>query len=164
MPQENVESFEGFLDAFNRRDAEAIVEVVDSAVEWRPAAPVALGGEATVYRGHAGVSDGLRDLHGSFAELQIGIPSFRRWAIWLSESAASAHAGRGAEPLARRIQRGKKAGRRRRHRRRRQRARSGSRGSQSNEAARGPTPTARRLGGRASKSPGPRTRCTAPGS
>ena len=26
-----------------------------------------------MYRGHAGVSDGLRDLHGSFAELQIEI-------------------------------------------------------------------------------------------
>ena len=73
MSQENAESFNGFIDAFNRRDAEAIVEVVDAAVEWRPAAPVALGGEATVYRGHAGVSDGLRDLHGSFAELQIEI-------------------------------------------------------------------------------------------
>jgi ketosteroid isomerase-like protein len=73
MSQENAESFKGFIDGFNRRDAEAIVEVVDSAVEWRPAAPVALGGEATVYRGHTGVSDGLRDLHGSFAELQIEI-------------------------------------------------------------------------------------------
>jgi ketosteroid isomerase-like protein len=73
MSQENAESFKGFVGAFNRRDAEAIVEVVDSAVEWRPAAPVALGGEATVYRGHTGVADGLRDLHGSFAELQIEI-------------------------------------------------------------------------------------------
>jgi ketosteroid isomerase-like protein len=73
MSQENAESFKGFIDAFNRRDAEAIVEVVDSSVEWRPAAPVALGGEATVYRGLAGVADGLRDLHGSFAELQIEI-------------------------------------------------------------------------------------------
>src|SRR5262249_22811170 len=59
--------------AFNRRDAKAIVEVVDPAVEWRPAAPVALGGEATVYRGHAGVVDGLWDLHGAFAALQIEI-------------------------------------------------------------------------------------------
>ena len=73
MSQENAESFKGFIDAFNRRDTEAIIEVVDSAVEWRPAAPVALGGEATVYRGHAGVSDGLRGLHASFAELQIEI-------------------------------------------------------------------------------------------
>lgn len=77
MPQENAESFKGFIDAFNRRDAKAIVEVVDTAVEWRPAAPVALGGGDTVYRGHTGVLEGLRDLHGAFAELQIEISELR---------------------------------------------------------------------------------------
>jgi hypothetical protein len=55
MSQENVEAFKRFLDAFNRRDVEAMLEEVDAGVEWRPAAPVALGGEATVYRGHAGI-------------------------------------------------------------------------------------------------------------
>ena len=73
MLQENVEAFKRFMDGFNRRDVEAILEEVDTGVEWRPAAPVALGGEATVYRGHAGIPDGLRDLHDSFAELQIEI-------------------------------------------------------------------------------------------
>jgi SnoaL-like protein len=65
------------VDAFNRRDVEAVVEVVDAGVEWRPAAPVALGGEATVYRGHTGISEGLRDLHDSFAELQIEVSAFQ---------------------------------------------------------------------------------------
>ncbi len=31
MSRENAESFKGFIDAFNRRDAEAMVKVVDSA-------------------------------------------------------------------------------------------------------------------------------------
>jgi ketosteroid isomerase-like protein len=77
MSQQNVETFKRFVDAFNRRDVEAIVEVVDAGVEWRPAAPVALGGEATVYRGHTGISEGLRDLHDSFAELQIEVSAFQ---------------------------------------------------------------------------------------
>ncbi len=77
MSQENVETFKRFVDAFNCRDAEAMVEVVDAGVEWRPAAPVALGGEATVYRGHPGISEGLRDLHDSFAEVQIEVSEFR---------------------------------------------------------------------------------------
>ena len=77
MSQEDVETFRRFVDAFNRRDVAAIVEVVDAEVEWRPAAPVALGGEAAVYRGHPGISEGLRDLHDSFAELQIEVSEFQ---------------------------------------------------------------------------------------
>ncbi len=77
MSEENVEIFKRFVDAFNCRDVEAIVEVVDAGVEWRPAAAVAMGGEATVYRGHSGISEGLRDLHDSFAELQIEVFEFQ---------------------------------------------------------------------------------------
>ena len=73
LSQENVEAFKRFMDGFNRRNVEAMLEEVDAGVEWRPAAPVALGGGATVYRGHAGIPDGIRDLHDSFAELQIEI-------------------------------------------------------------------------------------------
>jgi hypothetical protein len=70
VAQENVEAFKRFVVAFNRRDVDAIIEEVDPGFEWRPASSVALGGEATVYRGHAGVPDTLRDLYGSFAELE----------------------------------------------------------------------------------------------
>ncbi len=34
MSQEDVETFKRFVDAFNRRDVAAIVEVVDAEVEW----------------------------------------------------------------------------------------------------------------------------------
>ena len=74
----NVEAFKRFMDGFNRRDVEAMRAEVDAGVEWRPAAPVALGGEATVYRGHAGIPDGIRDLHDSFAELQIEISEIQQ--------------------------------------------------------------------------------------
>jgi ketosteroid isomerase-like protein len=78
MSPQNVEAFKRFMSAFNRRDVEAMLEDVDAGVEWRPAAPVALGGEATVYRGHAGVPDAIRDLHDSFAELQIEISEIQQ--------------------------------------------------------------------------------------
>ena len=78
MSQPNIEAFERFMDAFNRRDVESMLEEVAGTVEWRPAAPVALGGEATVYRGHAGVQDGMRDLHDSFEELQIEISEIQQ--------------------------------------------------------------------------------------
>jgi len=78
MSQENIEAFKHFMDGFNRRDVEAMLEKVDAGVEWRPAAPVALGGEATVYRGRVGIPDGIRDLHDSFAELQIEISEIQQ--------------------------------------------------------------------------------------
>ena len=73
-----MQAFKRFLDGFNRRDVEAMLKEVDTRVEWRPAASVALGGEATVYRGHAGIPDGIRDLHDSFAELQIEISEIQQ--------------------------------------------------------------------------------------
>ena len=78
MSQENIEAFKRCADGFNRRNVEAMLEEVDAGVEWRPAAPVALGGEATVYRGHAGIPDGLRDLLDSFTELQIEISEIQQ--------------------------------------------------------------------------------------
>jgi hypothetical protein len=42
-----------FIDAFNRRDAEALVALADPAIEWRPSS---LAGSQRIYRGH----DGLR--------------------------------------------------------------------------------------------------------
>jgi ketosteroid isomerase-like protein len=77
MPHENVEAFKRFIDGFNRRDAEAMLDAVDAEVEWRPASSVALGGEETVYRGHPGIAAANRDLHDSFAELQIDISELR---------------------------------------------------------------------------------------
>jgi ketosteroid isomerase-like protein len=77
MSQENVEAFKRFIDGFNRRDTEAMLEAVDAEVEWRPASSVALGGDAAVYRGHPDIAAGNRDFHDSFAELQIDIPVFR---------------------------------------------------------------------------------------
>jgi ketosteroid isomerase-like protein len=53
MSRENVEIVRRIFDAFNERDAEAVVTLWATAAEWRPAF---IGGglmEGAVYRGHA---------------------------------------------------------------------------------------------------------------
>ena len=70
MSQENVEVFRRATDAYNRRDVEAMLATVDPEVEWRPLLPVLLGGKATVYRGHEGVREGVRELDEVFSELE----------------------------------------------------------------------------------------------
>jgi phage terminase large subunit-like protein len=48
-----------FVDAFNRRDADGLVALVDPALEWHPS--VLVGGRRT-YRGHAGLRQWVSDL------------------------------------------------------------------------------------------------------
>jgi ketosteroid isomerase-like protein len=72
MSQENVEAFKRAIDAFNRRDVEALLDELDPEVEWHPGIAAALlGGEATVYRGHDGIREWLRDVSDAFAELRV---------------------------------------------------------------------------------------------
>ena len=77
MSQANVEPFKRAVEAVNRRDIEAMLEEYDPAVEIHPALHVMLGGEATVYRGHEGVRESLRnadealdELHYEFSEIR----------------------------------------------------------------------------------------------
>jgi ketosteroid isomerase-like protein len=62
MSRENVETVVRFIDAYNRRDVEGMLEDLDPAVEWHPALPLVLG-EATVYQGHEGAREWLRNLY-----------------------------------------------------------------------------------------------------
>jgi ketosteroid isomerase-like protein len=66
-----VEAFKRLADAYNRRDVEAMLEELDPEVEWHPLLEVMLGGEVTVYRGHEGAREGIRELDEAFAELQV---------------------------------------------------------------------------------------------
>ena len=68
MSQENVEAFRRGVEAINRRDIEALTEVLDPEVEWHDVFGLMLGGEATMYRGHKGVRELFRDLYDAFAE------------------------------------------------------------------------------------------------
>jgi ketosteroid isomerase-like protein len=78
MSQENVETFERGLAAYNRRDVEGVLDTVHTEVEWHPLLPVLLGGEATVYRGHDGVRELMRELDESFPDLHSELSDVRR--------------------------------------------------------------------------------------
>jgi ketosteroid isomerase-like protein len=66
MSQANGEAFKRAIEAYNRRDVEALLRELDTEIEWRPVLPVVLGGDATVYRGH----DGVRQLLGDLDEVE----------------------------------------------------------------------------------------------
>jgi ketosteroid isomerase-like protein len=76
VSQENVETFKRGSDAVERRDIEALLAELDPGVEWHPAI-AALLGEATMYRGHEGVREWLRDQDEAFAESRIDYSEIR---------------------------------------------------------------------------------------
>ncbi|MGA8217785.1 MAG: nuclear transport factor 2 family protein [Solirubrobacterales bacterium] len=77
MSDENVEALKRGFGAYNRRDTEGLLEELDPEVELRASLEVMLGGDSTVYRGHEGIRDNLRDVAEFFAEFQIEISDIR---------------------------------------------------------------------------------------
>jgi uncharacterized protein len=77
MSQANVEMTKRGLEAYNRRDVEALLEDLDPEVEWHPALPKLLGGEATVYRGHEGVREFFRDTDDVLDEIDVEYSEIR---------------------------------------------------------------------------------------
>jgi ketosteroid isomerase-like protein len=77
MSEENVEAFKRGFEAFDRRDMDAMLEELDPAVEWHPAAQAGLAGEATAFRGREEVRKGLQDLVEAFDDLRFEVSEFR---------------------------------------------------------------------------------------
>ena len=77
MSRENVEVFKRAFDAINRRDAEGLLAELDPEVEWHSAILMAMGGKQTVYRGHEGVREWLRDLYETLSEFHAEYPDIR---------------------------------------------------------------------------------------
>ena len=77
MSQENVEAFKRGIDASNRRDIEALLEVLGPEVEWHTVVHAVLTGDATVFRGHDGVREMFGDLYEAFDEIQIDVSEIR---------------------------------------------------------------------------------------
>ena len=71
MSLENVELVRRGTEASNRRDIEAMLQTFDPGIEYYAALPGLLGGEATVYRGHAGVRELFEELYETLDELQV---------------------------------------------------------------------------------------------
>jgi len=68
---ENVDAAWRAIDAYNRRDVDALLVELHPEVEWHPALPILLGGEATVYRGHEGVRQFFRETDEVLAEIHV---------------------------------------------------------------------------------------------
>ena len=77
MSQENVETFRRGLEAYGRGDVDGLLDVLDPEVTWRAAIPPRLGGARSVYRGHEGVRELLRDIAEGLTEVQIDISDIR---------------------------------------------------------------------------------------
>jgi len=77
MSQESVEAFKRGLEAGNRGDVESLLDELDPEVEWHSALHALLGGEQTVFQGHDGVREMLRDLNDVFSEIHIEIADIR---------------------------------------------------------------------------------------
>lgn len=69
MSQRNIEAFNRGVAAINRRDVEALIEVLSPQIEWREVFHEMLGGQAEVYRGHDGVRRLLAQLYEPFDEI-----------------------------------------------------------------------------------------------
>jgi len=58
VSQENVDTVQRAIEAWNADDLDAFLAELDADVEWHPAIQPGLEGQATTYRGH----DGARDI------------------------------------------------------------------------------------------------------
>src|ERR1700688_3564035 len=75
MSQQNVEIAKRVIDAFNRRDVNAIFECVNADLEWFPAMPVTLGGGAL--RGREGIESYVREVNDTWEEYRVVGQEFR---------------------------------------------------------------------------------------
>jgi hypothetical protein len=93
--QPNVEIARRGYDAFNRRDMEAVLEIIDPDVELDEGRDLP---DRNVYRTHEGFLASIRSWQDVFDELRFEPEEFIEAGIGFSSSCASRGAGREAEP------------------------------------------------------------------
>jgi ketosteroid isomerase-like protein len=71
VSEDRVEWVNRGADAINRGDIDGLLENLDPAVEWSPAFPVVLGGEAKVYRGYEGVREMFHGFYEVLDEIHV---------------------------------------------------------------------------------------------
>ncbi len=78
MSSENVEIAKRGIDAFNRRDVEALADVVTLDFEWFPALPSTVEGERfSGYRGREGIETYFEDVRSTWEGLRVLADEFR---------------------------------------------------------------------------------------
>ena len=64
MSEENVETVQRAVEAWNADDLDAFLAELDADVEWHPSIEPGLEGKATIYRGHDGARRSWREYRG----------------------------------------------------------------------------------------------------
>ena len=78
MSQANVDIVKRGIDAFNRRDVEALADVVTPDFEWFPALPSTVEGERfSGYRGREGIETYFEDVRSTWEGLRVLGNEFR---------------------------------------------------------------------------------------
>jgi ketosteroid isomerase-like protein len=96
MSQENVELLQRAIDAFNRRDIDAFLAVMDPAVEFTPLVVAMEGG----YRGHDGIRRWWQDLFGVFPNWSVEVTEVRdRGNLTLATVQARGRGGESGTPV-----------------------------------------------------------------
>jgi ketosteroid isomerase-like protein len=75
MSQANMEVAKRVVDAFNRRDIDAIFDYVNPDLEWFPAMPVTFGGGPL--RGREGIESYIREVNDTWEEYRVVGQDFR---------------------------------------------------------------------------------------
>ena len=77
MSEENVEAFRSGMEAYNRRDVDAFLEAFDPKAEIHPLTLAMFGQDATVYRGHEGIRQFIRDVDEVLPQIQVELVEVR---------------------------------------------------------------------------------------
>jgi ketosteroid isomerase-like protein len=75
MSQENIELLRKSVEAYNRRDIEAMLEVWHPEMEWYPFTVQAEGGEA--YQGHEGLKQWFANVNATFEGVEARVEEVR---------------------------------------------------------------------------------------
>ena len=98
MSRENVELVERGVDAYNRRDVEALLATLDPEIEWHPGVLIPFEGKARVYRGHEEVREMVGDVYDAWTEINTEYSEIRDLGDRIVASVASAPVAGEAEP------------------------------------------------------------------
>ena len=71
MSQENVDALNRSIDAYNRRDIDALLRELDPEVVWESSTEPPHVGAKPAYRRSEGVREAMRDAYTAFAEIRI---------------------------------------------------------------------------------------------
>ena len=77
MSEENAELLRRAVDAYNRRDVDALLRELDPQVQWLPALPGLLVQDAHVYQGHDGIREMFRDFYDVLDEIEFEYSEIR---------------------------------------------------------------------------------------